>query len=35
MSQLKNKAGPPTAPGGQVITLRGGGNWTTVVIKRS
>ena len=35
MSQLKNKAGPPTAPGGQVITLRGGGNWTTVVIRRS
>jgi len=35
MSTLKDKAGPPTFPGGPVVELRGHANWTTVVLRRS
>lgn len=34
MSTFKDKAGPPTGPGGAVIDLRGTGNWTSVVLRR-
>lgn len=34
MSTFKDKAGPPTSPGGPVIDLRGSGNWTSVVLRR-
>lgn len=35
MSTVKDKAGPPTAPGGPVIDFRGNPGWTTVVLRRS
>jgi len=35
MSTLKDKAGPPTVPGGPVVDLRGRAGWTTVVLRRS
>jgi len=35
MSTLKDKAGPPTAPGGRVVDVRGHASWTTVVLRRS
>ncbi len=35
MSTLKDKAGPPSAPGGPVVDLRGRPNWTTVVLRRN
>jgi hypothetical protein len=35
MSTLKDKAGPPTIPGGPVIDVRGRAGWTTVVLRRS
>ena len=35
MSSLKDKAGPPTVPGGPVIDIRGRAGWTTVVLRRS
>jgi len=35
MSTLKDKAGPPTVPGGPVVDIRGQANWTTVVLRRS
>lgn len=35
MSTLKDKAGPPTVPGGPIIELRGHPGWTTVVLRRS
>jgi hypothetical protein len=35
MSTLKDKAGPPTVPGGPVLDIRGRGGWTTVVLRRS
>jgi hypothetical protein len=35
MSTLKDKAGPPTAPGGPVIDIRGRANWTSVVLRRA
>ena len=35
MSTLKDKAGPPTVPGGPVIDIRGHAGWTTVVLRRS
>ena len=35
MSTLKDKAGPPTVPGGPVVDIRGHANWTTVVLRRS
>lgn len=34
MSTFKDKAGPPTGPGGSVIDLRGSGNWTSVTLRR-
>jgi hypothetical protein len=34
MSSLKDRAGPPTVPGGPTIEVRGQANWTTVVLKR-
>lgn len=34
MSTLKDKAGPPTAPGGPIVEIRGHANWTTVVLRR-
>lgn len=34
MSTFKDKAGPPTGPGGPVIDLRGSGNWTSVTLRR-
>ena len=34
MTTLRDKAGPPTAPGGPVVDLRGRPNWTTVVLRR-
>lgn len=34
MSTLKDKAGPPTAPGGATLDVRGRANWTTVVLRR-
>lgn len=34
MSTLKDKAGPPTVPGGPVIDIRGHASWTTVVVRR-
>lgn len=34
MSTFKDRAGPPTGPGGPVIDLRGSGNWTSVVLRR-
>lgn len=34
MSTFKDRAGPPTGPGGAVIDLRGSGNWTSVVLRR-
>lgn len=34
MSTLKDKAGPPTVPGGSAIDIRGRAGWTTVVLKR-
>ena len=35
MSTLKDKAGPPTVPGGSVVDIRGRVGWTTVVLRRS
>jgi hypothetical protein len=35
MSSLKDKAGPPTVPGGPVVDIRGRVGWTTVVLRRS
>ncbi len=35
MTTLKDKAGPPSAPGGPVIDIRGHANWTTVVVRRN
>jgi len=35
MSSLKDRAGPPTVPGGPTVDIRGQANWTTVVLKRS
>ena len=35
MSTLKDKAGPPTVPGGPVVDVRGHSGWTTVVLRRS
>lgn len=35
MSTLKDKAGPPTVPGGPIIDIRGSANWTTVILRRS
>lgn len=35
MSSLKDKAGPPTVPGGPTIDIRGSAGWTTVVLRRS
>lgn len=35
MSTLKDKAGPPTVPGGPAIDVRGRANWTSVVLRRS
>ncbi len=35
MTTLKDKAGPPSAPGGPVIDIRGRANWTTVVLRRN
>jgi hypothetical protein len=35
MSTLKDKAGPPTVPGGPVVDIRGRVGWTTVVLRRS
>lgn len=35
MSTLKDKAGPPTVPGGPVIDVRGRANWTSVVLRRA
>jgi len=35
MSTMKDKAGPPTAPGGAVVDVRGRASWTTVVLRRS
>lgn len=35
MSTLKDKAGPPTVPGGPVIDIRGRANWTSIVLRRS
>ena len=32
---LKDKAGPPTVPGGPVIDIRGRAGWTTIVLRRS
>lgn len=34
MSTLKDKAGPPDAPGGPLVEVRGRPNWTTVVVRR-
>lgn len=34
MSTLKDKAGPPTVPNGQVVEVRGRANWTSVVLRR-
>jgi hypothetical protein len=34
MTTLKDKAGPPTVPGGAVVEVRGRPSWTTVVIRR-
>lgn len=34
MSTFKDKAGPPSGPGGSVIDLRGSGNWTSVLLRR-
>ena len=34
MTTLKDKAGPPSSPGGPVIHLRGHANWTSVVLRR-
>jgi hypothetical protein len=35
MSTLKDKAGPPTVPGGPVVDIRGRANWTSVVLRRA
>ena len=35
MSTLKDKAGPPTVPGGPVVDVRGHPGWTSVVLRRS
>ena len=35
MTTLKDKAGPPSTPGGPVIDIRGHANWTTVVLRRN
>ncbi|HEY5881723.1 MAG TPA: DUF1707 domain-containing protein [Nakamurella sp.] len=35
MSSMKDRAGPPTTPGGPTIDVRGRANWTTVVVRRS
>lgn len=34
MSTLNDKAGPPTAPGGPTLQVRGRSSWTTVVLRR-
>lgn len=34
MSGIKDKAGPPTVPGGPIIDIRGEAGWTTVVVRR-
>lgn len=34
MSTLKDKAGPPTAPGGSTLHVRGRSSWTTIVLRR-
>ena len=34
-STLRDKAGPPTVPGGPVIDVRGRAPWTTIVVKRA
>ena len=34
MSTLKDKAGPPTAPGGPTLHVRGRSSWTTIVLRR-
>ncbi len=34
MTTLKDKAGPPTVPGGPVVEIRGTTGWTTVVLRR-
>ncbi|MBM9467998.1 DUF1707 SHOCT-like domain-containing protein [Nakamurella leprariae] len=34
LSGVKDKAGPPTAPGGPVLDIRGNADWTTVVLRR-
>lgn len=35
MTTLKDKAGPPTVPGGSVVDIRGRANWTSVVLRRN
>ncbi len=35
MSTLKDKAGPPTAPGGGTLDIRGRTSWTTIVLRRN
>ena len=35
LSTLKDKAGPPSVPGGPIVDIRGRANYTTVVLKRS
>lgn len=35
MSTLKDKAGPPTAPGGSTLDIRGRTSWTTIVLRRN
>ncbi|MET0864012.1 MAG: DUF1707 domain-containing protein [Nakamurella sp.] len=35
MSTLKDKAGPPTVPGGPIVDIRGHAGWTTIVLRRS
>lgn len=35
MTTLKDKAGPPSVPGGPVIDIHGHANWTSVALRRS
>ena len=35
MSTLKDRTGPPTAPGGPVVAVRGRANWTSIVLRRA
>ncbi|WP_111767152.1 DUF1707 SHOCT-like domain-containing protein [Nakamurella deserti] len=34
MTTVKDKAGPPTVPGGPVVDIRGETSWTTVTLRR-